>query len=74
MRAKIIKIANFGVENNKIMKKSWRAGTMVYPLPAVMVSCGSSPEEYNIMTAAWTGTICTEPPMCYISVRKERHS
>jgi len=47
---------------------------MIYPLPAVMVSCGSVPEEYNIITIAWTGTICTEPAMCYISVRPERHS
>lgn len=47
---------------------------MIYPLPAVMVSCGSTPEEYNIITVAWTGTICTNPPMCYISVRPERHS
>lgn len=47
---------------------------MIYPLPAVMVSCGSSPEEYNIITIAWTGTVCTEPPMCYISVRPSRHS
>ena len=47
---------------------------MVYPLPAVMVSCGASPEEYNIMTAAWVGTICSEPPMCYVSIRPERHS
>lgn len=47
---------------------------MIYPLPAVLVSCGSTPEEYNILTVAWTGTICTNPPMCYISVRPERHS
>ena len=47
---------------------------MVYPLPAVMVSVGGSPEEYNIITIAWTGTICSDPPMCYISVRKGRHS
>lgn len=47
---------------------------MIYPLPAVMVSCGSTPEEYNIITVAWTGTICSNPPMCYISVRPERHS
>jgi len=47
---------------------------MIYPLPAVMVSCGSSPEEYNILTISWTGTICTDPPMCYISVRPSRHS
>ena len=47
---------------------------MIYPLPAVMVSCGSTPEEHNIITISWTGTICTNPPMCYISVRPERHS
>ncbi len=47
---------------------------MIYPLPAVMVSCGAAPEEYNIMTVSWTGTICTDPPMCYISVRPSRHS
>jgi len=52
----------------------WKPGTMIYPLPAVMVSCGSAPEEYNIFTVSWTGTICTDPPMCYISVRPERHS
>jgi flavin reductase (DIM6/NTAB) family NADH-FMN oxidoreductase RutF len=56
------------------MKQDWKAGTMIYPLPAVMVSCGSSPEEYNIITLSWVGTICTNPPMCYISVRPERHS
>lgn len=47
---------------------------MIYPIPAVMVSCGATPDEYNIMTAAWTGTICSEPPMCYVSIRPERHS
>lgn len=47
---------------------------MIYPLPAVMVSCGASPEEYNIVTVAWTGTVCTDPPMCYISLRPERLS
>ena len=56
------------------MKQDWKPGTMVYPLPAVMVSCGSCEEEYNIITVAWVGTICTNPPMCYISVRPERHS
>ncbi len=56
------------------MKQSWKAGTMIYPLPAVLVSCGATPEEYNMLTVAWTGTICTSPPMCYISVRPERHS
>mgnify|MGYP006392981037 CR=1 FL=1 len=56
------------------MKQNWRPGTMIYPIPAVMVSCGTSPEEYNIITVAWVGTICSEPAMCYISVRPSRHS
>ncbi len=55
-------------------KQSWKPGTLIYPLPAVLVSVGATPEEYNLFTVAWTGTICTEPPMCYISVRKSRHS
>jgi len=58
-------------EMDKIL---WKPGTMIYPLPAVMVSCGATPEEYNILTISWTGTICTDPPMCYISVRPTRHS
>lgn len=56
------------------MKQSCKAGTMLYPLPSVLVSCGATPDEYNILTVAWTGTICSDPPMCYISVRPERHS
>jgi len=55
-------------------KQHWKPGTMIYPIPAVMVSCGHQPEEYNIITIAWTGTINSKPPMCYISVRPERHS
>lgn len=56
------------------MKKDWKPGTLIYPLPAVLVSCGSGPEEYNILTVSWIGTICSNPPICYISVRPERHS
>ncbi len=56
------------------MKQNWKPGTMIYPVPAVMVSCGRTPEEYNLITLSWVGTICTNPPMCYISVRPERHS
>ena len=56
------------------MKQHWKPGNMVYPLPAVMVSCGNSEEEYNILTISWVGTICTNPALCYISVRPERHS
>lgn len=55
-------------------KVNFKPGTMIYPLPALMVSCGETPDEYNILTVAWAGTICTEPPMCYISIRKSRHS
>jgi len=55
-------------------KQIWKPGTIIYPLPAVMVSCGSDENDYNIITISWTGTICTNPPMCYISVRPERHS
>ena len=55
-------------------KVSWKPGTLIYPLPAALVSCGSSPEDYNLITISWMGTVCTNPPMCYISVRKERHS
>lgn len=56
------------------MKMTWKPGTLIYPLPAVLVSCGDSPESYNLLTVAWTGTVCTDPPMCYVSIRPERHS
>lgn len=56
------------------MKQDWKPGTMIYPLPAAMISCGSTPDEHNIFTASWVGTICTNPPMCYVSIRPERHS
>jgi len=56
------------------MKIDWKPGTMIYPLPAAIISCGSEPESYNLITLSWLGTICTNPPMCYISVRPERHS
>ena len=51
-----------------------KPGTMLYPVPAVMVSCGERPDTYNIITIAWTGTVNSEPPMLYISVRKSRYS
>lgn len=53
---------------------SWKPGTMIYPLPAALISCGKTPEEYNIITISWLGTLCSSPPMCYISVRRERKS
>lgn len=54
-------------------KVMWKPGTFIYPIPAVMVSCGEM-EKSNIITVAWTGIINTNPAMCYISVRPERHS
>lgn len=56
------------------MKQDWKPGTMIYPLPAALISCGSNPEEQNIFTVSWLGTICSDPPMCYISVRPSRYS
>ncbi|HKM44067.1 MAG TPA: flavin reductase family protein [Dysgonamonadaceae bacterium] len=56
------------------MKQNWNPGTLIYPLPAVMVSYGTSVDEYNITTVRWVGTLCTEPPICYISIRPESHS
>lgn len=55
-------------------KQTWKAGNMLYPLPAVMVSVADKEENYNIITIAWAGTICTNPPMISISVRPERYS
>jgi Conserved protein/domain typically associated with flavoprotein oxygenases, DIM6/NTAB family len=58
-----------------IMKKEfWKPGNMLYPLPAVMVSCQEEGKRPNIITIAWTGTVCTNPAMVYISVRPERYS
>ena len=54
-------------------KIEFKPGTMLNPVPAVMVSCGDETEQ-NIITIAWTGIVNTDPPMTYISVRKERHS
>lgn len=56
------------------MRENWKPGTLIYPLPAVMVSVGKDESEYNIITISWTGTLCTDPALCYISVRPERHS
>ena len=54
-------------------KLKWKPGTMLYPVPPVMVSCGDM-DNSNIITVAWTGIICTDPAMTYVSIRKERHS
>ena len=54
-------------------KVLWKPGTFIYPIPAVMVSCGNM-EKSNIITVAWTGIINTNPAMVYISIRPERYS
>ena len=55
-------------------KISWRPGTMVYPVPAALVSVGATPDEWNLLTVAWIGTVCSDPAMLSISVRPERLS
>lgn len=60
-------------------KITWKPGTMLYPLPAVLVSCGvyhdnNDTSKSNIITISWAGTICSEPPMLSISIRPERYS
>lgn len=58
------------MRNNQV----WKPGNMLYPVPAVMVSVADKAGNSNIITVAWTGTICSDPAMLYISVRPERHS
>ena len=55
-------------------KVSWKPGNMLYPVPVVMVSCARPGEKPDIITVAWAGTICSDPAMVSISVRKERFS
>lgn len=55
-------------------KVNWKPGNMLYPLPAVLVTCRDGQGNDNVLTIAWTGTICSDPAMLYISVRPERYS
>jgi flavin reductase (DIM6/NTAB) family NADH-FMN oxidoreductase RutF len=57
-----------------IEKEFWKPGNMLYPIPAVMISCGTMEDRPNIITVAWAGTVCSSPAMVSISVRKERYS
>jgi flavin reductase (DIM6/NTAB) family NADH-FMN oxidoreductase RutF len=57
-----------------IEKEFWKPGNMLYPIPAVMVSCGNIDNKPNIITVAWAGTVCSSPAMISISIRKERYS
>ncbi len=62
------------MEDTLKTKQCFNPGTMIYPLPAVLVGCGASPEDYNLITVAWTGILSSEPPVCYVALRPERHS
>ncbi len=64
----------FVIGENFMSKINWKSGNMLYPLPVVMVSCQRKDERPNIITVAWAGTICSDPVMVSISVRKERYS
>ena len=55
-------------------RQTWKPGNMLYPVPAVMVSCQRPGEKPNIITVAWAGTVCSDPVMVSISVRPERYS
>lgn len=55
-------------------KQNWKPGNMLYPVPAVMVSCQRPGEKPNIITVAWVGTVCTSPAMLSVSIRPERYS
>ena len=61
-------------ERPAITKQAWKPGTMLFPVPVVMVSCAAADGRPNIVTVAWTGTICSEPPMLSISLQKPRYS
>ena len=60
--------------SDTMSKTSWKPGNMLYPLPAVLVTCRDLKGNENVLTIAWTGTICSDPAMLYISVRPSRHS
>ncbi len=54
--------------------QEWKPGNMLYPVPAVMVSCMRPGEKPNIITIAWAGTVCSDPPMVSVSIRPSRYS
>ena len=62
------------MSRKQVAKQEWKPGNMLYPLPAVMVSCSMPGGTPNIITVAWCGTVCSDPAMVSISVRPERYS
>ena len=63
-----------GIYMKNMNKVNWKPGNMLYPLPAVLVTCRDKQGQDNVLTVAWTGTVCSDPAMLYISVRPERYS
>ncbi len=62
-------------DKKKIGKQAWKPGHVLAPVPAVLVSCGGNKKwQQNLITIAWAGSICSDPPMLSISIRPERHS
>lgn len=55
-------------------KQSWKPGNMLYPLPVVLVSAADEEGNTNVLTVAWAGTVCSDPPMVSVSIRPERYS
>ena len=55
-------------------KQSWKPGNMLYPLPVVLVSAADEEGNTNVLTVAWAGTVCSDPPMVSVSIRPDRHS
>ena len=55
-------------------KEIWRPGNMLYPLPSVLVTVADDEGNDNVLTVAWTGTVCSDPAMVYVSVRPSRYS
>jgi flavin reductase (DIM6/NTAB) family NADH-FMN oxidoreductase RutF len=62
------------VKEASVAKKTLSAGTALYPVPVIIVSCADESGRANLVTLAWTGTVCSEPPMIGISIRPGRHS
>ncbi len=56
------------------MKTNLNPGALIYPLPVALISCGNNEAEYNVFTVSWMGTLSSNPPSCYISIKPERHS
>ena len=63
------------VKRERLKKQSWKPGNVLWPVPVVLVSCGGTQDwKPNLITIAWAGSVCSDPPMLSISVRPERYS